>query len=146
MPIPWPDLLSLHPQSSMAAALQPRRALVLYGSETGNARDLAEELGRLAERLRFDAEVAELNAVALVRNMHPSIIPLSPARDADPTLQKHLLQHSVVLIAISTTGQGELPANSQTFWRALRSARLRAGCLQPVRFASFGLGDSSYPK
>jgi flavodoxin len=44
-----------------------RRALVLYGSETGNAQDVAEEMGRLAERLRFDTEVAELNAVSLVR-------------------------------------------------------------------------------
>lgn len=43
-----------------------RRALVLYGSETGNAQDVAEEMGRLAERLRFDTEVAELNAVSLV--------------------------------------------------------------------------------
>ena len=43
-----------------------RRALVLYGSETGNAQDVAEELGRLAERLRFDTEVTELNAISLV--------------------------------------------------------------------------------
>ncbi|KAH7374313.1 hypothetical protein BKA66DRAFT_422752 [Pyrenochaeta sp. MPI-SDFR-AT-0127] len=108
----------------MASTLQPRRALVLYGSETGNAQDVAEEMGRLAERLRFDTEVADLNAISL----------------------KQLLQHNVVLISISTTGQGELPANSQTFWRALRSARLRPGCLQQMKFASFGLGDTSYPK
>ncbi|KAH6625591.1 hypothetical protein C7974DRAFT_203369 [Boeremia exigua] len=101
-----------------------RRALVLYGSETGNAQDVAEEMGRLAERLRFDTEVAELNAVSL----------------------KQLLQHDVVLVAISTTGQGDLPPNSQAFWKALRSVRLRPGCLQRMKFASFGLGDTSYPK
>jgi flavodoxin len=50
----------------MADAQTLRRALVLYGSETGNAQDVAEEMGRLAERLRFDTEVAELNAVSLV--------------------------------------------------------------------------------
>jgi sulfite reductase alpha subunit-like flavoprotein len=105
-------------------ALHERRALVLYGSETGNAQDVAEEMGRIAERLRFDTDVLELNAVSL----------------------KQLLQPAVVLIAISTTGQGELPANSQVFWRALRSTRLRPGCLHRVRFASFGLGDTSYPK
>ncbi|PSN74632.1 NADPH dependent diflavin oxidoreductase-like protein 1 [Corynespora cassiicola Philippines] len=108
----------------MAIALQERRALVLYGSETGNAQDVAEELGRIAERLRFDTDVAELNAVSV----------------------NQLRQYSVVLIAISTTGQGELPANSQTLWRALRSRRLPDGCLQRMRFASFGLGDTSYPK
>ncbi|KAF2996025.1 NAPDH-dependent diflavin reductase [Curvularia kusanoi] len=108
----------------MGDAQSLRRALVLYGSETGNAQDVAEEMGRLAERLRFDTEVAELNAVSL----------------------KQLLQHELVLIAISTTGQGDLPPNSQVFWKALRSARLRPGCLQRMRFASFGLGDTSYPK
>lgn len=52
----------------MAAALQhhTRRALVVYGSETGNAQDVAEEMGRIAERLRFDTDVAELNAISLV--------------------------------------------------------------------------------
>ncbi|KAJ4986378.1 NADPH-dependent diflavin oxidoreductase 1 [Stagonosporopsis vannaccii] len=108
----------------MAHTQNLRRALVLYGSETGNAQDVAEEMGRLAERLRFDTEVAELNAVSL----------------------KQLLQHEVVLISISTTGQGDLPPNSQAFWKALRSARLRPGCLQRMNFASFGLGDTSYPK
>ncbi len=47
-----------------------RRALVLYGSETGNAQDVAEEMARLAERLRFDTDVAELNAVSLVCQAH----------------------------------------------------------------------------
>ncbi|KAL7776365.1 hypothetical protein CFE70_006781 [Pyrenophora teres f. teres 0-1] len=101
-----------------------RRALVVYGSETGNAQDVAEEMGRVAERLRFETEVAELNAISL----------------------KQLLQYHVVLISISTTGQGDLPPNSQKFWKAIRSARLRPGCLQQMRFASFGLGDTSYPK
>ena len=50
----------------MAGALQARRALVVYGSETGNAQDVAEEMGRVAERLRFHTEVAELNAITLV--------------------------------------------------------------------------------
>jgi flavodoxin len=54
----------------MTTALHGRRALVLYGSETGNAQDVAEELGRIAERLRFDTEVAELNAINLVRQEH----------------------------------------------------------------------------
>ncbi|KAJ4363647.1 NAPDH-dependent diflavin reductase [Neocucurbitaria cava] len=49
----------------MPTTQQARRALVLYGSETGNAQDVAEEMGRVAERLRFDTEVAELNAISL---------------------------------------------------------------------------------
>lgn len=43
-----------------------RTALVLYGSETGNAQDVAEELGRVAERLLFTSHVCELDAVKAV--------------------------------------------------------------------------------
>lgn len=40
-----------------------RSALVLYGSETGNAHDIAEELGRIVERLHFWTQVSCLDAV-----------------------------------------------------------------------------------
>lgn len=46
-----------------APAFQKRSALVLYGSETGNAHEVAEELGVLAERLHFVTQVSELNHV-----------------------------------------------------------------------------------
>jgi flavodoxin len=44
-----------------------RTALILYGSETGNAQEIAEELGRVVERLRFQYQVLELNSIKLVR-------------------------------------------------------------------------------
>lgn len=40
-----------------------RTALILYGSETGNAQDVADELGRLTERLRFTTQVSALDDV-----------------------------------------------------------------------------------
>lgn len=43
-----------------------RTALILYGSETGNSQDVAEELGRVAERLHFMTRVCEMDAVELV--------------------------------------------------------------------------------
>lgn len=43
-----------------------RSVLILYGSETGNAQDAAEELGRLFQRLRWETKVEELNTVELV--------------------------------------------------------------------------------
>lgn len=52
--------------NSLPGRLQDRTALVLYGSETGNAQDVAEELGRILERLRFLARVSELNAIGVV--------------------------------------------------------------------------------
>jgi flavodoxin len=44
-----------------------RTALILYGSETGSAQDVAEELGRLCERLQFATTICELNSVKIVR-------------------------------------------------------------------------------
>lgn len=43
--------------------LYGRSALVLYGSETGNAHDVAEELGRIVERLHFSTQVSCLDGV-----------------------------------------------------------------------------------
>ncbi|PYI09947.1 NADPH-dependent FMN/FAD containing oxidoreductase [Aspergillus sclerotiicarbonarius CBS 121057] len=103
----------------------PRRsALVLYGSETGNSQEVAEELGALAERLHFRTHVAELN------QYKPEVLKL----------------HTLVIFVVSTTGQGDFPANSRSFWRSLLLKRLPPTFLDGVNFASFGLGDSSYPK
>ena len=43
-----------------------RTALILYGSETGNAQDLAEDLGQITERLHFSTHVTEMNGVKTV--------------------------------------------------------------------------------
>lgn len=43
-----------------------RSALVLYGSETGNAFDFAQELGCMTERLHFWTHVSSLDAAEMV--------------------------------------------------------------------------------
>jgi sulfite reductase alpha subunit-like flavoprotein len=43
-----------------------RRILVIYGSETGNAEDVAVSLGKMSERLHFAVSVDEMNDVSLV--------------------------------------------------------------------------------
>ncbi|KAK0303933.1 NAPDH-dependent diflavin reductase [Friedmanniomyces endolithicus] len=100
-----------------------RTALILYGSETGNAQDIAEEVARTTERLRFNTTVLDLDSVSL----------------------RDLVKPTLVIFVVSTTGQGEFPQNARLFWRRLLSGALKAGVtLRKVRFASFGLGDSSY--
>lgn len=47
-------------------AVQDRSVLLLYGSETGNAQDVADEIGRMCQRLHFKIQVDEMNAVELV--------------------------------------------------------------------------------
>ncbi|KAM0702058.1 hypothetical protein Q7P35_010968 [Cladosporium inversicolor] len=109
---------------------QRRTALILYGSETGNAQDVAEEVGRLAERLRFDTTVLDLDSVEL----------------------SDVMKYTLVVFALSTAGQGEMPQNARSFWSALLGGKLKPGMLgrppkrRPLRFTSFGLGDSSYPR
>lgn len=51
-----------------------------------------------------------------------------------------------MLIAVSTVGQGDFPANARALWRKLLRKKLSALQLEHVLFAIFGLGDSSYPK
>lgn len=48
-----------------------RSILILYGSETGNAQDSAEELGRICQRQRWETTVEELNNVELVSSNNP---------------------------------------------------------------------------
>jgi sulfite reductase alpha subunit-like flavoprotein len=106
------------------AKTQNRTALILYGSETGNSQDVAEEVGRLAERLRFDTTVLDCDSVQL----------------------RDVVKYSMVVFALSTTGQGEMPQNARAFWKMLLSGALKPGVLRRLRFTSFGLGDSSYPR
>ncbi|KAF7550079.1 hypothetical protein G7046_g8132 [Stylonectria norvegica] len=105
-------------------APQHRTALVLYGSETGHAQDMADEVGRVCQRLHFKTRVEELDAVDLTA----------------------LLQHQIVIFVISTTGQGDMPHNSLLFWKRLLRKRLPAGCLSNLKYTTFGLGDSTYVK
>ncbi|KAL8643586.1 MAG: hypothetical protein Q9226_008261 [Calogaya cf. arnoldii] len=101
-----------------------RTAAVVFGSETGNALDYAEEAGRLLERLHFHTVVTSLDALE----------PLSFAR------------FDFAVAVISTTGQGDLPANARSFWKKLLRKKLPPHYLRDINFTSFGLGDSSYPK
>ena len=90
------------------AKTQNRTALILYGSETGNSQDVAEEVGRLAERLRFDTTVLDCDSVQL----------------------RDVVKYTVVIFALSTAGQGEMPQNARAFWKMLLSGALKPGVLR----------------
>lgn len=101
-----------------------RSALVAYGSETGNAEELAHQVSHLIRRLRIWTTIKPLNAIT-------------------PQALNHV---SVLVVVISTTGQGDLPRNAQILFKKLRSRKLPTDALANCIFASFGLGDSSYPQ
>jgi len=110
----------------MAQTEMTPRMLVLYGSETGTAQDVAEFVQQRAfNRQLLDTQVA--------------------AMDAFPVAQL-LPQCSIAVFVVSTTGDGEAPENMRSSWRALLRKSLGPKWLAGVRVAVFGLGDSSYAK
>ena len=109
-------------EAAQAAPAAAPRATVLYGSQTGNSRRVAEALARAAE--------AEGLAVRLVAAEH---------YDA-----RELAQERLLLVAISTQGDGDPPDAARAFVDFLASRR--APALKELAYAVFALGDSSYPK
>lgn len=99
--------------------------LVLYASQTGNAIDVAERVGREAERGGCPSvEVFSMDAF-----------------DASC-----LSKEQVVVFVVSTTGQGENPPAMKGFWKFLLQSNLSNHWLEGLRYAVFGLGDSGYQK
>ncbi|QOL81324.1 flavodoxin domain-containing protein [Pseudooceanicola spongiae] len=91
---------------------------LLYGTETGNAEMLCEDI---EAHLEGDHEVEMANLA-----------------DTDPA---DLAADTFHLVVCSTYGDGDLPASAQPFGEALEADQPD---LSAIHFAIFGLGDSSY--
>ncbi|XP_004848819.1 NADPH-dependent diflavin oxidoreductase 1 isoform X1 [Heterocephalus glaber] len=98
--------------------------LVLFGSQTGTAQDVAERLGREARRRRVRCRVQELDSYPVA----------------------NLIREPLVIFVCATTGQGDAPDNMKNFWRFIFRKNLPATSLCQLDFAVLGLGDSSYAK
>ncbi len=111
--------LSAHSQLSVAA--QPAGKLtIIYASQTGNAKGVAEAL-------KADALAAGI-AVELF--------------DASDYKGKNLAKETHVIIVASTNGEGEAPDNAIELHEFLQSKK--APKLPNLNYAVIGLGDSSY--
>jgi len=53
-------------QIAQPAVIPGRSVIILYGSETGNAEEIAMELSRMTERLHFQTAVDEMDSFKLV--------------------------------------------------------------------------------
>ncbi|KRY19819.1 NADPH-dependent diflavin oxidoreductase 1 [Trichinella patagoniensis] len=100
------------------------RLSILYGSQTGNAEDVAVWIWRQAV-LRRDV------------SLH-----LGTMDDYDLSASAKVKQ--TVLFVCSTTGQGDPPDNMKKFWRSLLNRHLSADFLNSWTVAVLGLGDSKY--
>jgi sulfite reductase alpha subunit-like flavoprotein len=102
-----------------------RTALILYGTETGTAQDLALELSRALTRLHFTTDVVGLDDIPHATHFH---------------------NYALTAFVVATTGQGDFPNNARLFWKSLLRRKLGAETLRGVRYALVGLGDTSYLK
>lgn len=100
-----------------------RVPLIVYGSETGNAEDIAYTLYQNWQA-NFPCRVAS-------------------AEDIDFTT---LAEEEVLVFIVSTCGDGEFPLPMRSMWTGLLRRSLPASWLSNIRYAVFGLGDSSYEK
>ncbi|MEO8428205.1 MAG: sulfite reductase subunit alpha [Verrucomicrobiota bacterium] len=94
--------------------------LILYGSQTGTAEQLAKRLGNDAAKRGFAARVMEMNAFASV----------------DFTKEPRLI------IVTSTWGDGDPPDNAAAFWQHLNSES--APRLEHLTYSVLALGDKTY--
>jgi MioC protein len=94
------------------------KTTILFGTETGNAEMVAEDLG--------EALQGELDVVV---------------RDMSGFTVDEFAADTFYLVVCSTYGDGELPGSAQPLFEALSGVRPD---LSGVRFAAFGLGDSFY--
>ncbi|KXU37164.1 nitric oxide synthase [Ventosimonas gracilis] len=92
---------------------------ILFGTETGNAEMVADDLAEAAGR-EFEVSVQDMAQLDVSELIEPD---------------------GLYLIVCSTYGDGELPASAQPFAQNLSEQQPN---LSGLRFAIFGLGDSFY--
>lgn len=108
-------------QAAAAVAAQPAGKLtVIFASQTGNAKGVAESLEQEAKAQGID--------VALF--------------DASDYKGKNLAKETHVIIVASTNGEGEAPDNAIELHEFLQSKK--APKLPNLKYGVIGLGDSSY--
>ncbi|KAH8303004.1 hypothetical protein KR044_013183 [Drosophila immigrans] len=100
------------------------RILILYGSQTGTAQDVAEQIWRESRQWGFQGPVLSLENYNI----------------------QQLVEERLVIFVVATTGDGTEPDNMRQAWRFLLKRSLPSNSLDSMQFACLGLGDSSYSK
>lgn len=102
---------------------------ILYGSQTGNAEDIARDLAsRCEEQLGLSDVLCDT---------------LNSQKKAVPEFKNSV---KLLIIVCSTTGNGDAPENAESFWRGTKLRSAAKDLYAGVNFTVLGLGDTNYDK
>jgi len=113
--------LAAAPATATSAPAAAVKALILYGTESGNSEKLADRAAK---------EAKKKGIATTVKNMAD----FSPA---------DLAKHRNLLVVVSTWGDGEPPDTATKFCKAFMASEEK---LTDLRFSVCSLGDTSYEK
>ncbi|KAL6770831.1 hypothetical protein ACKKBF_B32860 [Auxenochlorella protothecoides x Auxenochlorella symbiontica] len=102
----------------------PKPVTVLYGSQTGTAQEIAQNIGGRARELGLVAKVAALDEFGLDA-LTPAAVP-------------------VLVLVSSSTGDGDPPDNAARFYGQIKKRGQQPDRLKGMTFTVLGLGDSNY--
>ncbi|KAG2458421.1 methionine synthase reductase isoform X1 [Polypterus senegalus] len=119
----WSGLRSNTRSSFVMPCASQTRFLLLYGSQRGQAKAIAEEIAVKASDHGFAAEVSCLS------------------EEEKYNLER---ERSPVVIVVSTTGDGEPPDTAINFVKKIKTKTLCSVHFAHLHYALLGLGDSNY--
>lgn len=94
--------------------------LIIFGTETGNAEDLAVDIGNMASKHGFIGKIMDMEDVSV----------------GDLSSSKRLI------ISISTWGEGEQPDNAQRLYDEVECSDIDS--MEGVNYAVLALGDTAF--
>ena len=98
--------------------------IILYGSQHGNAKSIAENI---------------------YYSLNNEQIPLLSLDESLYLFEdSNNIKNETILIVISTTGNGDVPINSEKWWRFIKKSSLDRNYCEGLNFYVLALGDSNY--
>ena len=94
--------------------------LLIFGTETGNAEELAEDAGHLAGTSDLNPTVMDMEDISL----------------------KTLSSAKRLIVICSTWGEGEQPVNAQDLYDSVQESE--GGSMEGVSYAVLALGDTAF--
>jgi len=94
--------------------------MVIFGTETGNAEELADDTASMATKFELEPRVM----------------------DMEDMTAEDISNFKRLIVICSTWGEGEQPVNAQDLYDCVLD--LEDGCMQGVNFAVLALGDTAF--